>query len=142
MRKLDKKEIVLFLYLTLVIARYILFYFHLTTGEFQKSFIFIVDHSFVIAILLFLRPFVDSVLANLLIFGIIIFKIELIAYNMALLIVPETHYNSLNCSYDVIMGLTLTIGIIVIVCRFFDKIVIGITKIIHAFNVLFKWKKQ
>jgi hypothetical protein len=142
MKKLDKKEIVLISYLALIIVRYVIFYFNIGAFEFQKSYAYVVEHSFIIAILLFLRPFVDSVLSNLLVIGIVVFKSELILYNILLLLVSKEGYNALNCSYDVVLLLSVTIGIIIIVCRFFDKIAIFVTKIIHASNVLLKWRKQ
>lgn len=142
MRKLDKYELLFAIYFGLTIIRYCLVYSNLLGSEFNKSFTFIIEHSAMMWIAIFLYPYVDTLFTRLLIIGFVIFKAELVLYNIALLIVGKANYNSLNCSYDVVMALTLTIGVIVLGCRFFDKIVIFITKIIHAFKVLSKWRKQ
>lgn len=135
MRKIDKYEFWLMAYFGCCILGYIIFYLHLGSPAFVKGFMLIREHLFIIGLLLLLRLVVSSVLGNLFLWGIIAYKIELILYNIALLIVPEKYYNQLNTSYDVLIILILSIFIIVFVCTFFDKIVITINKL---YSLIFK----
>lgn len=132
MRKLNKYEIIFLSFFTFTVLGYNIFYCHWLSDEAQKSYSFIWNHLFVIALIIFGKSLYETVFTILLSYGIVIFKTELIIYNVALLLVDKENYSTLNTSYDIVLILTGTIFIVVFIAKFFDKICI-------TFNKLLRW---
>lgn len=118
MRNPDKIELSQLLFVTACVISF-------TIGgnnNFWTSFYFIREHLFIIAILLFLKPYVNSVFSILLIYGIVVYKIELILYNIILIFLSEEKACALNGSYNLVLTLTFSLFLIIFISKFFDKI--------------------
>lgn len=96
--------------------------------DFWEHFYYIREHGFIIGILL-LKDKSYSVFATLLMYGIIIYKLELILYNNVLLLIPENKAYTLNHSYDAMLIFTGSLFLIIFVCKFFDKICLILTRV-------------
>lgn len=149
--KIDKYETAFWLYLALVIVSYVFFYLKIGSSEFQKSFTIIREHSFIILLLLWVRSKINTSLAGLLLWSILIYKFELIAYNIALIFASKEHhpkiskysqYDKLNISYDIVLILSSTILIAVLVSRYFDKICNTAIKITNFLKYSLRWTNR
>lgn len=130
MRKVDKIELSQLLFITACVISF-------TAGgnnNFWTSFYFVREHLFVIAILLFLKPYVNSVFSILLIYGIVVYKTELILYNIILIFLSDGKACALNNSYNLVLTLTFSLFLIIFISKFFDKICL-------IFNRVSKWMK-
>lgn len=130
MRKLDKIELSQLIFITACVISF-------TIGidsKFWTSFYFIREHLFIIVILLFLKPYVNSVFSILLIYGIVAYKIELILYNIILIFLSDEKAYTLNSSYNLVLTLTFSLFLIIFISKFFDKICL-------IFNRVSKWMK-
>lgn len=118
MKKFDKVEISSLLFLIACVIP-----LTINIGkDFGEHFYYIREHLFIIALLLFLRDTSLSSFSILLKYGIIIYKIELIIYNIILIPIPEEKEDIMNTSYDVAMILTGSIFLITFTCKYFDQI--------------------
>ena len=128
MKKLDKIETICLIYLMLVVLSYSVG----TDSKLWNSFYFIREHSYIIVLLLFLKDKFLSVFSILLKLGIIVFKIEMIIYNIFLIFVTEKEAEKYNNCYDIILILTASIFIVIFIAKFLDKI-------LTIFNKFRKW---
>jgi hypothetical protein len=128
MRKLDKIETICLFYLMLVVLSYSVG----TNSQLWNSFYFIREHSYIIVLLLFLKDKFLSVFSILLKWGIIVFKVEMIIYNIFLIFVTEKEAEKYNNCYDIVLILTASIFIVIFIAKFLDKILI-------IFNKFRKW---
>jgi len=86
-----------------------------------NSVYFIAEHTYVIGLLLLLSIYMEDSLQMSLIYGIIIYKIELIAFNICLAFVPMEHWQVLSKSSKIASWLTLSIWFILFVCLLIKK---------------------
>jgi len=129
MRKLYTIEIILLTYLVLCIIG-----FAGGTSNFWKSFYFIREHGFIIALLIGPKNYFSTVFKTLLSWGVVTFKLELIAFNVVLIFLTKEHYDIYNHCYILIVIFSFTIWFTIFICTFFDKIVIIINKCLKIFQ--------
>jgi hypothetical protein len=100
-----------------------------TDSQLWNSFYFIREHSYIIILLLLLKDRFLSVFSTLLKYGIIVFKVEMIIYNIFLIFVTRKEAENYNNCYDIVLVLTASIFIVVFIAKFLDKILIIFHKI-------------
>jgi hypothetical protein len=86
-----------------------------------NSFYFIREHVFVIGLLLLLSDYVFDTLQLTLIYGLILYKAELIVFNIYLAFLPSEKWQHMSKSYDIAVWLTLSIWIILFACLLIKK---------------------
>lgn len=126
MRKLDvyEKSFLSFFLMFMV-------YYLNTKGAIWDSYGFAKEHIVEFISFLLFIPVVATRFAKMLLYGLIVYKLELIVYNIALAIVDNP--KSLNNCYDIVIILTVSIWLILFTCIFYDKIALLVTKILKYF---------
>jgi hypothetical protein len=82
---------------------------------------FINEHLFSIALLLFLKSFIDSSIGILIVYGVIVLKIGLIIFNIFLAFKTKEQYNQLSTNYDISILFIGSIWLIVLICLLAKK---------------------
>lgn len=129
MRKLYTIEMVLLIYLILCIIG-----FSGGDSNFWKSFYFIREHGFIIALLIGPKNYFSTVFSKMLSWGVIGLKVELVIFNLVLVFLPNDLYAYYTNWYNAIIILSLSIWIIIFVCIFFDKLIIIINKCLNFYR--------
>jgi hypothetical protein len=106
-----------------------------------NTFYFVKEHLGWIALLFFIKPFVDTIFAILLINGLIFYKILLILFNIATFFVSKDNNLAFKHCYYFVMFFGLVLWIIIFTARFFDKIVIFAKEINKLLKSLL-WRRK
>jgi hypothetical protein len=77
-----------------------------------NSFYYIREHLFIIVLLLVIKSFLQTFFSKIIIWGIIVYKIELILFNVCLAFLNKDSYDQLCLSYDVAIIFTALIWLI------------------------------
>lgn len=123
MRKLDMYEKSLLAFLLM----FMIYYLN-NGGKYWNSYGFAKEHVVELVCFIFLLPVVATRFARMLLYGLIVYKSELIIYNIALVLVEDP--KSLNNCYDIVIVLSLSIWLILFICIFFDKLALLVNKIL------------
>lgn len=123
MRKLDVYEKAFLSFFLM----FMIYYLN-TGGTIWDSYGFSKEHIVELISFVLFIPVVATKFAKMLLYGLIVYKIELIIYNIALAIVEDP--KSLNNCYDIVIALSLSIWLILVICIFYDKIALLVTKIL------------
>ncbi len=116
--KIDNKVIIgLLIYVTFCVIGLVFS----DSSPIWNSFYFIREHAFGIGLLLLISEYVYESLQLTLIYGVILYKIELIIFNIYLAFAPPIRWEYLSKSYDISVNLTLSIWAILFLCLLIKK---------------------
>lgn len=92
-----------------------------TSSPLWKSFYFIREHIFVIGLLILISDYIYESLQLTLIYGLILYKIELVVFNIILAFMPSESWIILSKSYNVAIWFTVSIWFILFICLLIKK---------------------
>jgi len=88
---------------------------------FWNSFYFVREHIFIIGLLLIISDHVYESTELMLIYGIVLYKMELVIFNICLAFIPKPQWEMLSNSYNIGIWLTFSIWAILFICLIFKK---------------------
>lgn len=116
--KFEKKVIIGLLVYVLTCAARLVFS---NSSAISDSIYYITEHIFVIGILLLVSEYIYDSFQLTLIYGIILYKIELIIFNIYLAFMPPEKWDLLSKRYDISVNFTFTIWVIIFICLLIKK---------------------
>lgn len=125
MRKLDKTEIASLTFITLCAINFAFG----KSSPFWDSFYFIKEHGFIIALLLLIRSESLSSFSVLLKYSIIVYKLELILFNILLIFLNYHEYEKIKHCYNFVIVFTASIFLLLFIAKFFDKICLTLSRL-------------
>lgn len=90
-------------------------------GPMWDAFYYIREHLFIIGLLLLISSYIYETMQLTLVYGLILYKAELIVFNICLATMPQEEWNRLSTSYDIAVKFTLSIWIILFICLIIRK---------------------
>lgn len=87
-----------------------------------KSFYFVREHLFIIGLILLVLDHVYDTFQLLLLYGLVIYKVELIFFNVFLAFVDAEKWIHLTNSYDITIWLTISIWFILFLCLLIKRL--------------------
>lgn len=84
-------------------------------------FYYVREHLFIIGLLLLISDYVFETMQLTLIYGLVLYKIELVIFNICLAFMPREEWYRLSTGYDIAVKFTLSIWIILFICLIIRK---------------------